>query len=458
VSIDSVVRHGPAERAGLKSGDRIVAVNGVGENNPQETAKTFRLSPIGSVLTIDLLRGGERKRIAVTTVAFDKVNSKEVLLPLAQQGDASAQFDLALFYSSGEGNCHNPARAAFWFRKAADGGHRGAEYNLGWIYQSGRDLPQDFAQAASWYRKAAEQGYSRAEFSLAGLYEDGMGVPQDGSQAVFWYRKAAEQGHPEAEFKLGWLCENNLRGAPSDHAQAAVWYRKAAERGHVEAAFKLAEMCESSVGVSQDYVQAALWYRKAADQGNADAAFRLARLYLTGTGVPKDDAQAASWFRKAADHGNIDAQRQLASLNKDGWSASRDSNHAVSQPEKSQAQTEALPFEKFRQQAAAWRALAVKPELPGDCRKQGVMAESYLPAKEYKGAIRQYELGVEACPTWPEAWFNLAALYAETGEFAHAADQMKHYLELMPDAPDASAARDQIILWESKASQARTQP
>ena len=110
----------------------------------------------------------------------------------------------------------------------------------------------------------------------------------------------------------------------------------------------------------------------------------------------------------------------------------------------------------FRAQAAAWRALAVKPDLPEEARKQRLLAESYLREKDFKGSIGHYELGVMACATWPEGWFNLALLYAETGEYALAADRMKHYLELMPDSHDAAAARDKIVIWEDKASQARS--
>jgi hypothetical protein len=105
----------------------------------------------------------------------------------------------------------------------------------------------------------------------------------------------------------------------------------------------------------------------------------------------------------------------------------------------------------FRAQASAWRALAVKPDLPEEARKQRTLAESYLREKDFKGSIQHYELGVKAWPTWPEGWFNLAALYAETGEYGLAVDRMKHYLELTPDSPDAVTARDRIVVWEDKA-------
>jgi tetratricopeptide (TPR) repeat protein len=108
----------------------------------------------------------------------------------------------------------------------------------------------------------------------------------------------------------------------------------------------------------------------------------------------------------------------------------------------------------FRTQAAQWRALPTKPELPEEARKQRVLGESYLREKDFPGAIEHYELGVKAYPTWPEGWFNLALLYGETGSYAQASDRMKHYLELMPDSPDAPSARDKIVIWDDKAAHA----
>jgi hypothetical protein len=112
---------------------------------------------------------------------------------------------------------------------------------------------------------------------------------------------------------------------------------------------------------------------------------------------------------------------------------------------------------KFSSQAAAWRAMAVKSELPEETRKQRLLAESYLRDKDFNGSIEHYKLGVKACLTWPEGWYNLAALYAETGEYASAVASMKNYLELMPNSSDAAAARDKIVVWEDRASQPRSQ-
>ena len=66
-----------------------------------------------------------------------------------------------------------------------------------------------------------------------------------------------------------------------------------------------------------------------------------------------------------------------------------------------------------------------------------------------------YEAGLEENPIWPEGWFNAALLYESLGDFASAAERMKNYLILLPDSPEAAAAKAKIIVWEDKAKQAK---
>jgi tetratricopeptide (TPR) repeat protein len=57
-------------------------------------------------------------------------------------------------------------KAAEHFNKVAD--HSiDAQYNLGLLYYNGWGVPQDYAKAAEWFRKAAEQGHDEAKDYLA---------------------------------------------------------------------------------------------------------------------------------------------------------------------------------------------------------------------------------------------------------------------------------------------------
>jgi TPR repeat protein len=97
------------------------------------------------------------------------------------------------------------AEAAKNFRKAAEQGDASAHYNLGVLYKTGKGVPQDNAEAVKWFQKAADQGSEPAQSRLGFMYRTGQGVLQDFAEAVKWYRKAAEQGNATVQGVLGVL-------------------------------------------------------------------------------------------------------------------------------------------------------------------------------------------------------------------------------------------------------------
>ena len=70
----------------------------------------------------------------------------------------------------------------------AEAGDAQAQYNLGLMYRNGQGVLQDDAKAVRLYRLAAEQGYALAQSNLGHMYSNGSGVPQDYAEAVRWYR------------------------------------------------------------------------------------------------------------------------------------------------------------------------------------------------------------------------------------------------------------------------------
>jgi tetratricopeptide (TPR) repeat protein len=113
----------------------------------------------------------------------------------------------------------------------------------------------------------------------------------------------------------------------------------------------------------------------------------------------------------------------------------------------------AANLEEFKPKAAAWRQLAVKPEMPEEAHRHQVLAENAFQAKNVGKAISEYEAALRVFPYWPEGNYNLAMLAGEIGGrpgYDIAIFHMKSYLELMPDAPDARAAKDSVIVWEDK--------
>ncbi len=89
--------------------------------------------------------------------------------PLAEQGDAAAQFALGVMYDNGLGVTQDYAEAVKWYRKAAEQGNAGAQYNLALMYSKGLGVTQDYAEAARWYRKAGEQGNATAQYILGAM-------------------------------------------------------------------------------------------------------------------------------------------------------------------------------------------------------------------------------------------------------------------------------------------------
>jgi TPR repeat protein len=68
--------------------------------------------------------------------------------PLAQQGNAKAQYNIGLLYTNGQGVAADQAEAFTWYRKAAEQGLAQAEFAVGVIYATGRGVAQDHGAAA----------------------------------------------------------------------------------------------------------------------------------------------------------------------------------------------------------------------------------------------------------------------------------------------------------------------
>ncbi len=82
------------------------------------------------------------------------------------------------------------------WRPLAEQGDAKAQYGLGLMYNEGKHVPQDYAEAVRWYRKAAEQGYADAQYNLGIMYKNGRGVTQDFVQAHMWFNLAASSFPP----------------------------------------------------------------------------------------------------------------------------------------------------------------------------------------------------------------------------------------------------------------------
>jgi TPR repeat protein len=85
----------------------------------------------------------------------DHTKAARLFRPLAEQGIASAQFNLGVMYAKGQGVPQDYQAAIQWFHKAAEQGHPSAQDNLGLMYERGRGARQDLILAHMWSSLAA---------------------------------------------------------------------------------------------------------------------------------------------------------------------------------------------------------------------------------------------------------------------------------------------------------------
>src|SRR6185369_6060801 len=90
------------------------------------------------------------------------------------------------------------AAVAIW-RPLAEKGDADAEFNLGQAYRLGRGVPTNLAAAKTWFERAASQGHLDAQTTL------GLLLFQNGEQpeGLKWLKQAAEQGEPRALLVYG---------------------------------------------------------------------------------------------------------------------------------------------------------------------------------------------------------------------------------------------------------------
>ena len=277
-------------------------------------------------------------------------NSKqafEILVPLAEKGDADAQFALAEIQLRKGWRGRYLQEGVKWLTKASEQGHLKAQLRLGEYYVVDE---KNFAEAFRWFRKIAErieEGEGQAAaFHLALMYANAEGVPRDYVEASRWMQLAAEREYPAAQFQLGLAYLEGI-GVPKDFAKAVTWLGKAAEKKYEPARLFLTVLYAEGIGTEKNAIEAATWYAGNRPPDVGTAAYLLGTLYMDGIPIKDEtvptlrlifrhramssadiaslprvnsggrwaDAQTALyWYRIGADAGFVGAQVNLATL------------------------------------------------------------------------------------------------------------------------------------------------
>ena len=131
----------------------------------------------------------------------DYTRAVAIWRPLADKGDADAEFNLGQAYRLGRGVPTNLAAAKTWFERAAEQGHVDAETTLGLLlFQNGNQ-----AEGLKWLKKAADQGEPRALLVYGTALVNGDSVTQDPVLGYAYVSRAAAQGLQPAKETLDQL-------------------------------------------------------------------------------------------------------------------------------------------------------------------------------------------------------------------------------------------------------------
>jgi cell division septation protein DedD len=128
----------------------------------------------------------------------DTAGAVAIWRPLAEAGDADAEFNLGQAYRLGKGVVIDLAQAQNWLERAARKGHIDAQTTLGLLlFQNGNRV-----SAMRWLSLAAEAGEARALLMVGTALYNGDGVPEDPVKAYAYVSRAAAQGLAPAKATL----------------------------------------------------------------------------------------------------------------------------------------------------------------------------------------------------------------------------------------------------------------
>jgi len=248
--------------------------------------------------------------------------------PLAEKGEASAQYTLGWMFESGQGVKKNYQQAEFWYTKAAKQGDVAAQYVLATLHAKGSGLPLNNLEAVHWFTEAANQGDAAAQYKLGEHFRNGLGVKQNYKESLIYFTKAAEQGHIASQIIIGKIYQSGI-GDKQNYKKAIRWYKKAAEQNNGLGLYHLAYMYEYGNGVPQNFTKAKALYLQSLNSQHAPSAYKLAEFYEHGKGVSVDFKEAYKWYNVSARKGNSDAQFKLGNLYKEGKGVERNIRTAI---------------------------------------------------------------------------------------------------------------------------------
>lgn len=232
----------------------------------------------------------------------------------AEKGDSVAQSDLATLLLKRQINSRitEPAPVHEWFEKAAESGDAIGAYNFAVCLAEGIGLERDEARAAQWFRRAAENVVN-AQYRYGRMLVEGRGIEQNFEEARIWLHKAASKNMLEALLDLAALNLQGLGGARDD-ASASELFERAAAQGNPDAMFALGALYGGGHEIAVDRARSLFWYRQAAERKHPRATLMLGKYLRAGIATEPNIEEARLCFSIAAAAGLKEADNELATL------------------------------------------------------------------------------------------------------------------------------------------------
>lgn len=253
----------------------------------------------------------DSKSVPVLEVAAAPAKDIATLEREAATGSADAQLELAFALDSGA--AADPAKAAEWYRRAADQGVGAARLRLGMLYEIGRGVPQSYEEARSQYEQAVALGVAEANLRLGILHLEGWGVPRDPARAVALIEQAANADYRPAQMILSDMYAAGI-GTKKDATKAIGWAQRAAVAKDPEAQLRLGSLAMRRDAVKRDVQLAREWFQLSSEQEYSRGMFAMAGTFLKPGASADEAAVGVRWLSLAAENGNSAAMFYLAAF------------------------------------------------------------------------------------------------------------------------------------------------
>jgi TPR repeat protein len=301
VEVTGVHAGGPAERAGLETGDVIVELGGRTVKDTQTFSQQMQNYAPGDEVALHVWRAAGFVEITV-----ELADARDV----CGSGGGWGCNLLAARYYIGDGVERNVETAAALYQQACELDDPNGCFNLGVLHQNGEGVARDMSMTMSLCRKACDLGLGAACLNLGYLYARSEGGEKDLSKAATFYEQACGLSSAVGCHEMAVSYANGW-GVEKDPVKAGAMYQKACDLGFAGACHNLAFMFARGAGADKDLAKAAVLYERACDWGVFKSCSSLGMLYEQGEGVTQDLTRAAELYQKACDGGDRDGCRGL---------------------------------------------------------------------------------------------------------------------------------------------------